>query len=238
MKKFAFLTVLTILLFSFLPADTYIRQQTKTGPFMGRPGTESTMEQWFKPNCFATVADNMTTILNLAEKKMYIVMHDSKSYIAANLPLDMTTIMPQEVAGMMKGVMDGMTVSVNANGQTKQVGKWNAKGYDVVITMMGMQMKIVMWATTEVSFDWRSMKNLTAEMMKYQMNFGDKFGQEFTKIEGYPVATEIEMMGVSASTTTLEIAEKAAPAGVYAPPAGYKQQDRFTMEEFQKKQKR
>ncbi|MCU0286250.1 MAG: DUF4412 domain-containing protein [Acidobacteria bacterium] len=228
--------VLTILLLSvaYLSADIYIKQQTKTGAFMGQPAKDIIQEQWFGKDKIATVTEENTMVINLVEKKFYVINHKKKSYVEASLPLDMTKLMPDQMAGMMKGIMDGMTVSVQANGQTKKIMNWNTRGYDIKMNMMGMDMKMVFWATTDVPFDWKNIAALSSELYKAQMKLGDKFVQEFKKIEGYPVASDMEMMGMKMTMNTVEISDKPAPAGLYTPPPGYEKKDKLGMEDMNK----
>ncbi|MCX6581906.1 MAG: DUF4412 domain-containing protein [Candidatus Aminicenantes bacterium] len=232
MKKLFLVVTLVLLSVAFLSADVYIKQQTKTGAFMGQPAKDIVQEQWFGNNRIATVTQDNSIVINLAEKKFFMINHKTKTYVEASLPLDMTKLMPEQMAGMMKGMMEGMTVSVQPNGQTKKIMTWNTKGYDVKMNMMGMDMKMVFWATTDVPFDWKKLASLSGELYKAQLRVGEKFVEEFKKIEGYPVASDMEMMGIKITMATVEISEKTPPANLYAPPAGYTKKDKFAMEDM------
>ncbi len=95
-------------------------------------------------------------------------------YIETTIPLDMTKLMPEQMAQMMKSMMDGMTISIRANGQTKKVLNWNTEGYDVKITMMGMEIKMVFWAAKDVPFDWKKYTSMYSEVYKAQFRMGEK----------------------------------------------------------------
>ncbi|MDQ1351900.1 MAG: hypothetical protein QG657_2206 [Acidobacteriota bacterium] len=232
MKKLFLVLTLVLLSVAFLSADVYIKQQTKTGAFMGQPAKDMIQEQWFGNNRITTITQDTQFIINVAEKKFYMINHNTKTYVESTLPLDMAKLMPEQMAGMMKSMMEGMTVSVQANGQSKKVGNWNTKGYDVNMTMMGMQMKMIFWASTDVPFDWKKLANLSGELYKAQMRLSEKFVEEFKKVEGYPVASDMEMMGIKVSMVTVVIAEKTPPANLYTPPAGYSKKDKFAMEDM------
>jgi len=232
MKKLFLVLTLVLLSVAFLSADVYIKQQIKTGAFMGQPAKDIVQEQWFGNNRIATTTQDTQFIINLAEKKFYMINHKSKTYVEASLPLDMAKLMPEQMAGMMKTMMDGMTVSVQPNGQSKKIMNWNTKGYDVKMNMMGMDMKMIFWATTDVPFDWKKLASLSGELYKAQMRVGEKFVEEFKKIEGYPVASDMEMMGIKVTMATVEISEKTPPADLYTPPAGYAKKDKFAMEDM------
>lgn len=233
MKKLALILVLVVVGTAFLCADVYIKQHTKTGAMMGQPAKDITNETWLGDNKMAMISSDTSMIMDMGAKKVFIITHATKSYVETDLPLDITKLMPEQMAGMVKSMMDGMTVSVQPNGQTKKVANWNCKGYDFDIVMMGMKMKMTMWATSDVPFDWKKYKNLYGELYKATMRMGEKFMQEFEKMDGYPVATELEMemMGqkIESSTTTLEIKKQDAGAGVYSVPAGYAKKDKLSM---------
>ena len=229
MKKTVLIATLIVVSFAFIHADVYIKQQMKTGAFMGQPAKDTIQETWMGKNRMATISPDMNMILNMGENKVYLIMHKTKTYVESELPLDMTKFVPEQMAGMMKQMMDGMTLAISPNGQTKQVGQWNTKGYDAKITMMGMEMKMTFWATTAVPFDWKSYATLYAEVYKSQFRMGEKFIEEYKKVEGFPVLTEMSMMGVDVKTTVVEISEKTPGADVYSVPAGYTKTDKISM---------
>lgn len=232
MKKLLLVSILVLLSVTFLSADVYIKQQIKTSAFMNQPAKDMLQEQWFGTNKIATITQDNSYAVNLNEKKFYLIYNKSKTYVEATLPLDISKLMPEQMAGMMKGMMDSMTVSVQPNGQSKKILNWNAKGYDVKMNMMGMDMKMVFWAATDVPFDWKKLSSLSYELYKAQMKVGEKFINEFKKIEGFPIAYDMEMMGMKMSLTTVEISDKPSPAGVYAPPTGYTKKDKMGMEDM------
>jgi hypothetical protein len=103
------------------------------------------------------------------------------------------------------------------------------------MTMMGMEMKMAFWASKDVPFDWKTHADRFAELWKAQMRVGEKFMEEFRKIQGFVVATEMNMMGTVVTTTTLEIADKPANPSVYSVPAGYTKKDKLSMEDMQQR---
>jgi hypothetical protein len=234
MKKVMMLCVIVLLSGLFLQADVYIKQQVKMGAFMGQPGKDSTAETWMGDNRMATDSPEGGMIALLGQKKIYMINHANRSYVETDLPLDMTKIMPEQMAQMMKGMMDQMSISLTPNGQTRKVGKWDAKGYDVNITMMGQNMKMVFWASKDVPFDWKRYNSTYAQLYKAQFNMGEKFVQEFLKMDGYPVATDMEMMGMKINTEVVEITKKTPGPAVYKVPDGYTKKDRYSMQDMKR----
>jgi hypothetical protein len=238
MKKFFGLTAFVLMATLFLSADIYVKQKTHTDGMMGQPATDVIQEQWMSENAFASVSADQTIIMDMKKNLMYWVNHKSKSYVESTLPMDLTKLLPAEYAAMA-GMMT-MTATVSPTTQTKKVGDWNCTGYDVTITMMGMPMKMRLWATTDVPFDYNQFNaKIWGNVLKGQMMFDDASVKEMMKVKGFQIASEMsgEMMGMKFNTTTevLEITKKNPPANVYAPPAGYAKKDKLSMEDLQRR---
>jgi hypothetical protein len=235
MKKIILIVSIVVISVVFLNADVYIKQQVNVGAFMGQPAKETFQEHWLGKNKMVMISQDNTMILDLEAKKFYMANHGNKSYIETDLPLDLTQLMPEQMAQMMKGMMEGMTISIQPNGQTKQVANWNTSGYDVKITIMGMEMKMTFWASRDVPFDWKKYSDLYSEIYKAQFRMGEKFMEEFKKVQGFPVETEMDVMGMKATTTTVEISQKSPGPDTYSVPAGYTKKDKLSMEELQQR---
>jgi hypothetical protein len=238
MKKFFALTALVLMAALSLSADIYVKQKTHTDGIMGQPATDVIQEQWISENAFASVSADQSIIMDMKKNLMYMINHKAKTYVESTLPMDLTKLLPPEFAAMAGMMM--MTATVSPTTQTKKVGQWNCTGYDVTITVMGMPMKMLLWATTDVPFDYDQFNaKIWGNMLKGQMMFDDASVKEMMKIKGFQIASETsgEMMGVKFNTTTevLEISKKNPPANVYAPPAGYAKKDKLSMEDLQKR---
>jgi len=227
MKKLFVIITLLFVSFAFLSADVYIKQETNAA------GQINIQETWLGKGRMASTSTSGKFIMDMAKKKVFMLNPKAKTYVETDLPLDMSKIMPEQMAAMMQGMMSGVEVSLNPNGQTKKIGNWNAKGYDFNIKMMGMDMKMTMWASNEVPFDWKEYLGIYSEMYKVtMMNVGTKFVNEFKKLEGYPLGTEMNMMGMNITTTTVEISEKKPGPDVYNVPPDYTKKDKLTMEDM------
>jgi hypothetical protein len=235
MKKLILIVSLLVISVVFLNADVYIKQKANMGAFMGQPAKETIQEHWLGTNKMAMITPETTMIINMEAKKLYMVNNGNKTYIETDLPLDMTKLMPEQIAAMMKGMMDGMTMSVQPNGQTKKILNWNTSGYDVKITVMGMEMKMTFWASKDVPFDWKKYTDVYSEVYKAQLRMGEKSMEEFKKIQGFPVETEMDAMGMKVTTTTVEISQKNPAPGIYSVPAGYAKKDKLSMEDMQQR---
>lgn len=237
MKKVLFTVIAVLTLAFLLSADVYIKTNVHTDAFamMGQntPAKDEVMEQWVGNNQLVNITGDKTMIMDMNKNMMYIVNRKDKSFVETQLPLDMTKLLPKEAASMMS--MMKMTVKVTPNGQTQKVNKWNCAGYDVDMSMMMMQMKMKVWATTDVPFDWKMFAKMYANVSK--MQFMDDAGiAELMKINGYQVASEMtmDMMGskIKVASQVAEIAQKPAPAGIYAVPAGFTKKATLSLEDM------
>ncbi len=237
MKKIFFAVILVLVVALMLPADVYIKTNVHTDAFsmMGQnqPAKDEVMEQWVGNNQLVNKTGDKIMIMDMNKKMMFIVNPTDKTYVETTLPLDMSKLVPKEAASMMS--MMKVTVKVTANGQSKKINKWNCSGYDVEMGMMMMQMKMKVWATTEVPFDWKLFAKMYANVSKMQFMDDAAIG-ELMKINGYQMASEMtmDMMGskLNVSSQVAEISQKPAPAGIYAVPAGYTKKDKLSMEDM------
>lgn len=241
MKKVLVFAALAALLVASAGADVYIKSKTRTDPMsmMGQntPAKDDVVEQWMGDDVFSMNTGGNGTIIDLKKGIIDIINHNAKTYIESTLPLDISKLLPPEMAAMAQGMMK-MTVTVTPNGQTKTIGSWACKGYDVAMQMMMMPMKMSVWATTEVPFDLNKyMEKTYAAQLAAQLRLDDAAISEMKKIKGYWIASEttMEMMGAKIRTTSevVEMTKKTPPPGVYTVPAGYKKQDKLSMQELQ-----
>jgi hypothetical protein len=243
-KLFAVLCLLGLLAVA-ASADFYIKTKSHTDAMsvMGQttPAQDSIMEMWLGDDVFAMTGAGLSGILDLKKNLVYLIIPESKSYVETSLPLDMSKLMPPEVAAMMGGMK--ATVAVKPNGQTKTVGQWPCTGYDVDMTVMMMNMKMTIWASEKVPFDVSKYKEKFAgPQMAVTMQLGPDGVAEMQKIKGYPILTETsgEMMGAQLRSTqeVVEISKKTPPPGIYTVPAGFKKQANFSMQDLQNMQRR
>lgn len=242
MKKILFLLLAVFVMTAVLSADVYIKQKTHTDAMemMGHksPAKDEIQEIWIGANSYAMNTSHNSTIIDLAAKKFWMVLHSKKSYLELSLPADFSKLMPEAMAGMYASMK--MEAKVTPTGQTKKIGNWNCDGYNVEMkmNMMGMSMPMTqtIWASKDVPFDWKSfVDKIWPEVMSatFKTLTPANFMNEMKKIVGYPIYidTHVEVMGAKTHSTSevVEITTKPAPAGAYAPPAGYTKRDKLDM---------
>jgi len=233
-----------LVLFAFstvsLTADIYIKQKQHTDEFsmMGQtqPAKDEISDMWIGKDKFAMHGKEMSIIIDLNAKKMYMINHKNKSYVAMDLPLDLSKYFPPQLQQMMQGV----TVKVNPTGEKKTINNWKCEGYDVKMNIMMMDMTQKVWASTDVPFDWKAFnEKMFPQFTQAMMRLDEDAVQEFLKIKGFQIRTEMTMsiMGTDMKqwTEVVEISKKSAPAGTYSFPEGYAKKDKFDMADMQKR---
>jgi hypothetical protein len=240
MKKMIVGMVIVAMAALSLSADIYIKSNTHTDAMqmMGQatPASDSVSELWIGDNTLAMVSSNSTSIVDLGKNMFYMINTKNKSYVETPLPLDFAKLLPPQMASMASMMI--MSATVVPTSETKKVGTWNCKGYDMTMTVMGMPMKSRIWATTDVPFDTAKFaEKFMPAMTKGMMRLDDNSVKEMMKIKGYQVASEMsaEMMGAKIHSTSevLEITTKGAPAGIYSVPAGFTKKANLDMSEVQ-----
>lgn len=231
MKKYFLFLSLTVLCIFALHADVLITQETVTPEIMGQPGSTDIMETWLGKGIIATLGKDSGVIIDMNSKKAIIINHASKSYVETDIPIDFSKLVSEEMAPMMEQMMQGMTVTVNKGSERKKVAGIDTESYLINMTMMGMPMNSTYWVAKKgLPFSWDDYRDIYMQMTQIQMRGGDTMIKELSKIDGFPLAMEIDFMGNMITTNTLEIKKDAkAPAGTYSAPEGYTKNDRLQM---------
>ncbi len=243
-----FLAVLVCLVFATVQAraDVYMKNKMHTDAFtvMGQsqPAKDEIMVFWLGANKARTDTEGAnTSMIFQADKKMlYMIDHAKKQY--SEMPLDFGKMFDaaadeaggdeedkaqaKAMAGMMKGLMGSMSATVTDTGETKKIGNWNCRKYILVIDMGGMgKTEGEAWATEDLKIDYALAFTMANGMMASMPGF-EKILAEMKKIKGVVVfqTTTAKVMGQEMKSTTelLECGDKAAPAGHYDLPVGYK----------------
>jgi len=233
MKKILFTVFLLLAVSIFLSADVYIKTNVHTDAMANRPPSDMVMESWVGNNQLAIITGDKITILDMTKNMMFLVNAKDKSFVETSLPLDMSKLVLKEMAPML--AMMKITAKVTPNGKTQKIGKWNCGGYDIDMSVSMMQMKMKVWATTDVPFDWKAYNKMYSNMAKMK-NMDDSSIAEFNKIVGYEVFSEMTMsiMGNNVKVTTQveEITKKDAPANVYNVPAGFTKKGTLSLQDL------
>jgi len=236
MKKLCMVLMGLLLLMSFGMADYLVKTNSHTDAMemMGQkqPAKDTMTENWFGDQYVVNVNDNQRTVLDLDKKKMYIINDSEKNYVETDIPVDLEKLLPPEAREMMS-MMKGK-VEIEKTGETKEISGYSCTLYKVELTMM-MTIKMDMWVTRDVPFDYKKMQALMQNMgnMRYIEN-----KEDFKKIDGYPILTHvnINMMGtdIKSYQEVVSIEQKAIPAEKTNIPSDYTKKENLGMQDLRK----
>jgi hypothetical protein len=243
LSRLAALAVVACLLVpAALAADTHIVKRTTADATqaMGRtlPASDDTQDIWFTDDRMAMKAGDLTMILRMDQKKLYMVQHGQKVIFEMAVPFDMMSTMPPQMAEMMKQQAQ-VDITVTPTEETKEIKGYQARRYDVTIKNPMVTMDQVVWASTDVPVDVEKLKTMTTELTAGLQPNARKIQEKMGEIEGMAVMTEttMNMMGnerkVKEVLVSIETAE--APEGIYEPPADYETRE-FSFETLMKMQ--
>jgi len=216
-------------------------QHTDSFNVMGRETPASDTEQTSWIGADRTRVDNgdQTTIIRLDANKLYIVNHADKTYNVMELPIDLEKFMPPGMADQMKVMMQFET-TVTPSDETKMVGEWKARRWDVQMTSKMVSTTMTMWATKDVKLDREAFYRMYEHLNSLNPGLAD-VAKEMRKIDGFVVeqqsTSKMPMMGDAAITRTektISIEELDPPAGTYDVPAGYTEKPFDFMASMQK----
>jgi hypothetical protein len=211
-------------------ADIKIVKMEHTDGFsaMGRttPPVDQEQVTWIGDDRMRMDKSNTSTIIRLDQKKLYVLNLDEKTYYVLELPVDITKFMPP---GMAEQVMSMMTfeVTVTPTDETKMVGEWKARRYDVSMTSKMATISQTMWATEAAQFDQEAYYAMYEHLNSTSPGL-EKMAEEMRKIQGLVVeeegVTTMTVMGnttIKRSQTTKSIEQLDPPKGHYEPPSDY-----------------
>jgi len=214
-------------------ADTLYTMKSHTDAIkMGsqsQPAKDGTVKVWAAGDRLRRDDGDQSMIFRLDRNRLYMVDHEDKTYSEVPLPIDLRKMMPKGSEAMADQIAAGMkvTVQVTPRDETKVINQWNARRFDVTVqSAMGMKIATTIWVSKEIE-GFAHFNRMSGAMASLQPGSGE-WVKQLEKIDGFPVLTESQVDALGAKFGTREelvsVETKAAPAGTYDPPAGYKAQ--------------
>jgi len=234
MKKIMFIMVVVLLAVGAASADYKVVLQHHQDGFAMMGQTQAPTDEehvtWIGNKKLRMDQGSSSTIVDVGAGKMMLLDHDDKTYTEVDLPVDLAALMPPGMAEQMMAMLK-FDVTVTASDETKKVGEWNAKRYDLKMTSAMMSLDTVIWASTETPIDQAAFFDLFSVVMSLQPGM-DSMMEQMRQIDGYVVSQEAAMSMKFAGETTVgstdvvtSIAMVDAPAGTYDPPADYAKEE-------------
>jgi hypothetical protein len=235
LQKPSLVLLATFLAAGLAAAETKIVKTVHQDGFsaMGQetPARDHEQVLWLGEGRLRIDQEKSSSIIRTDLKKLFILHHDRKTYYEIDLPVSIEEMLPPEMAQHLMGMMK-MDVSISPSDETRKVGPWEARRYDMTVSSAMMGMKTVIWASRDTGIESDEFQSMFGEMIKMQPGMHEVVAK-MSIIEGFVVAQEgsmtMPMLGdteVSSSETVTSIEQAPAPDGTYDLPAGY------SLEEF------
>lgn len=229
MKKIVVIIIFMAVLFVSLKADIFIREEKEISASSGQPTEKVVEDKWLGKDKMVKFIKYVSVIFDLCNNKLVVLDNRSKTYYETDLPVEMPDLATDVQAKAMLEIIKNATISVSPNGKEKKIGDWNCKGYDVKMNLGAVSIPVTYWASTEVPFDWKKYSKLDEEFRKFQLGINNKSIDEYKKIQGYTIATEMNMMGAKIKTRVLKISVKEAPPDTYTVPKNFTKVDKMVI---------
>lgn len=243
LQRIGLFTLAALMTVGVAAADIKVVTQHHQDAFsmMGQsqPATDEEHTTWIGDGRMRMDQGSTSFIVSLADNKVVLVNHDNQSYSEIDLPIDLESLMPPGMGEQMKAMMN-FDVTVTPTDETKTVGGWEARRYDMSLSSAMVNMEQVLWAAKDTPVDVSAYVELYGNVVSLQPGM-ESMMSEMKKIDGFVVSQEstakMPMMGdaaIGSKDAVTSIEEVEAPAGTYEPPAGYARKDFNFMEMMQK----
>ena len=211
-------------------ADTKIVQQSHQGSFaiMGQmqPATDTERVLWIGEQRLRMTEGGTSFIVQTDTNTLLIVDHAQETVSRVALPIDFGELLPP---GVMEQMMPMLTfdVWVTPTDETKMVGPWKARRYDVRMESQLTTVENIIWATQDVEVDWKHYRRLFHAIISLQPGSQEMIEKLLT-IDGLAVeessVTRMKMAEdaeIASHDVTVSVESLDPPPGIYDPPAGY-----------------
>ncbi len=244
MKKYLFVFVIVMVIFTavVMNADVYVKEKTHTDSVYHHgtvePATDTVNEFWIGNKKMAAITEGRIVIIDLNQNRFIFANRKDKTYVETTLPLDLAKILPAQL--QMRAAMFRTKGEVKETSETKKIGKWNTKCYEINtwIIYEGARLNqrdTKAWFTTNVPFDLNIYMEILPIFLKLT-NYDETLINEMKKIKAVRVSSEtmryIDGKSVKSNREIVEMSEKNAPAGIYSIPKEFKKKDQLTMQDL------
>ncbi len=212
-------------------ADTRLEMKNHTGEVaaMGhtQPASDSQSTFWIGKTAARRDDGQREVLVRFDRDKLYLVNHETKTYSALDLPVDLASLVPpaqrQQMSQMLE--MMKMEATVVPSDEHKTIHGWDARRYDAHLSSQMGKVDLTLWMTDGIDVDQEAFKKLTQAMASLQPG-GAGVADELLKLKGVPVLieTQVQMMGASTSSREELVSadsDATPPAGTYEVPEGY-----------------
>ena len=224
-------------------ADVYVRLESHTDSYyyggVTYPEENEVGEAWIGDNTFAYITNRRSVVVNLNTSLLLFINHLDSTYAETTLPFDWPNLVSEEMAGRLN--MYRTTGMVKECEETKRIGKWMCKRYDVNswIPYAGGrydEKEIVLWITPDAPLNENMYKQVQT-ILRQLRNYDEVLVGELGKIGGFQIASEtttyVKGFGYQSTEQLTNMLEKHPPVNIYSVPKGYTKKEELTWEDLE-----
>ena len=243
MKRLIALFALWLLVPLTVHGALYIKQKEHTDAHYHHgsidPEVNRDIEQWISGKRMAMEFENRKIIIDLAKKKMVILLKDKKEYVEADLPLDLAAVVDESIVPLIQ--MYKTTGEVETLEEKKELPEGPCRGYRITswIPYEGTrynETEMVSWVTEKVKVDLDTYTDLVTEFYRLE-NLHEDFIKIAREIKGLSLQSAstryAEGNAVTTTSSVVTMEEREAPEGLFAVPEGFSKKDKLTREDLQ-----
>jgi hypothetical protein len=189
------------------------------------PAKDEVHKYWFGADAVRYDMGEQSYLVHWGDGKMYVIDHARRKYSPIDLPIELKKLVPPEMVPMLEQMasMMGGSAKVTPSDRTGSFGGFDCKYYRTDVTMAMMSIAMDSCVSKQVPLDLGRYRQLVESQAQLMPN--TQWMSELAKIEGFPVRsdTTTSVMGKSFMSwqEIVSSEDQPAPAGAYAPPAGY-----------------
>jgi hypothetical protein len=223
-------------------ADVCMKQKSHTDSYyyggVTNPADDQQTETWMSSDKIASIGNTRTVIVDGAADVMYFVNHTDSTYVEIALPMDWSAVVDGPLLGRLN--MFKRMGKVKATDETKKIGEWECRGYDVLTWIPYMDIRydereMKVWMATAPPADAAYYIETMPEFWTLR-NYSDSLMVEMEKLKGLEVASEgvVYQRGftVNSSEELLDMFEAEPPPDVYTVPEGYTKKEHLTIQDL------
>lgn len=227
-------TAMVLATASLVSADTKIvqdvHQDALTVMGQSQPAVDNQRIIWLGDNRLRVDEGDSTFIVRADSGVLYMVNHAEKTFSTVEVPVDAEALLPPGVAEQMRSMMQ-LQVEITPTDETKKVGDWTARRWNMSMKTPMVSVESTLWATQDLDVDRAAYDRLFHQIVSLQPGT-EGLIEKLRAIEGFVVEQEsvTKMQGAGdASMTRTEKTVSAEslepPDGTYEPPADYSKRD-------------
>ena len=224
------LCLVVALLATTAAADTKIVQESHQDAFtvMGQsqPARDVVRTVWLAADRMRVDEGSSTRIVRLDSSTLYVIDHDARTVSSVVIPIDAAALLPKGMADQLRAMMQ-LEIDVVPTDETKKVGAWSARRWNLTMTSPMVTVESALWATKDLDIDRDAYDRLSSQIIALRPGM-EELVEKLQAVAGFVVETQTVTRlggatdgGMQRNERTVSVETVSAPAGTYDPPNDY-----------------